>query len=778
MGADIVKLKELAQRCTRDEPVYCTNACPLHVNVKAFLDKMKNNKLNAAYKLYQNAVLFPRIVSAICDEPCGESCMRESFGGKIAIRKIEQACCLYAKKRSSGDYYVPAKDKKIGVVGGGLSGMGCAVKLSQRGYQVELYEKEKRLGGLLWKQLTPFFTQDNLEEALQRLFQEDGIRIFLGHEVTSLDELRCEAVYVATGKTGNRFGLQSRFAENSLASDRYGVFLNPQGKEEDSTVDALRQGILVATEIEGFLKVGRMELREDLYRKKPSRLKMELKGIVSKKPEILDLRKVLDVTDASGALGAKRPFTREEAVREAERCLFCGCSICLDNCEMLAKYKKFPQKVIEDVNATLNVMEGYTVRIASRQINSCNLCGRCGEGCPSDFDFGEIFQESRRQMQKAGDIPPAYHAFWLRDMEHALSPYAYAVLKETGNCRYLFFPGCQMGGSDPKYVYKAYEYLERCLGSVGLMLSCCGAPAYWAGDQDRFLHVIEEIREAWEAMRYPILIVACPSCGKFLSTYLENCRVISVYEVMAAHNFRVADSSAAKYAVFDPCSSREFVQMQRSVRQMLQNSGMQIEELPNHGKTAQCCGYGGHIHAVDRSLLDRIIEARISVSDAAYITYCINCRDSFIVAGKRAAHVLDLLWQDGLAGLEVRMKRQAPDLSQRRKNREETKRRMEQRFGISNHSESERKIKLYIDEPLIAKMNRELILEEDAQDVIAFCEQEGCKLMNEKNGHYIGHLMQNHMTYWVEYRSEGEGFRLLNIYCHRMRIEAEYSDRA
>lgn len=813
---DIVKLKEMAQRCMRDEPAYCTNACPLRIDVKAFLEKIKNNKLNAAYRLYRNAVLFPQIVSAVCDAPCGGSCMRKSFGGAIAIRKIEEACCLYAKKRSEDGYYVPAKDKKIGIVGGGLGGLGCAVKLSQRGYQVDLYEKESRLGGLLWEQVTPLFTADIIEDELQPLFQADGIQVFLGHEVRSLDELSCDAVYVATGKNGSRFGLQSRFAENSLASDRHGVFLSPLGKKEDSTIEALRQGILVATEIEGFLKVARIQQRKDLYERKPSRLKMDLKGIVSKKPELLEasgtprslgMPKEMDVlgkpgmpedadapgkpeiVDALGSVGAEKPFTREEAVCEAERCLFCGCSTCLDSCEMLAKYKKFPQKVIEDVNATLNVMEGYTVRIASRQINSCNLCGSCRERCPSDFDFEEIFLESRRQMQKAGDIPPAYHAFWLRDMEHALSPHAYAVLKKDAYCLYLFFPGCQMGSSDAGYVCKTYDYLDKCLNHVGVMLSCCGAPAYWAGDQERFLQVIGEIRAAWKAWGEPVLIVACPSCGKLLGTYLEDCKIISVYEVMASHGFRITGSKDAVYAVFDPCSSREFAQMQRSVRQVLRNSGMQIEELPNHGKDAQCCGYGGHIHAVDRNLLDRVTEARISTSTADYITYCTNCKDSFAASGKRAAHVLDLLWlveSDGSDGqarkggednLEARMRQQAPSLSQRRRNREEARRRMQLRFGISDCPEAEKKMKLYIDEALAVKMNRELILEEDAQDVIDFCEQDGYKLLNEETGHYIGHLMQNHMTYWVEYRPEGEGFRLVNIYCHRMRIEAEYDRR-
>lgn len=757
MSVDIIELKELVNNCLRDEPAYCTNACPLNVDVKSFLEKTKNNKLNAAYRIYQNTVLFPQIVSAICDEPCREKCMRASFGGSINIKKIEEACCRHTMKKNGNDYYIPEKNKIIGVIGGGLSGIGCALKLSQRGYCIKLYEKEERLGGNLWRQLTSSFTQEVLEGELQKIFEAERIEVFLKYEVKSLNELNCDAIYVATGKEGNRFGLNSRFNENGLASNKNGIFLNLEEKESDSTIESLRNGILVATEIESFLKVGRMDCQNALYSRKESGLKIPQKDII------------YNVAENHG----NECFSKEEAVKEAERCLFCGCSACLDGCEMLSKYKKFPEKVIEDVNATLNVMEGYTVRIASRQINSCNLCGNCKQECPTGFDFKNIFLESRRQMQKAGDIPPAYHTFWLRDMEHALSERSYALLKKEKTCEYLFFPGCQIGASDSEYVVRTYKYLENNLKNVGIMLSCCGAPAYWAGDDDTFQKVIGLLFEEWLNMGKPVIVIACPSCGKLVKEYLPSCQIVSVYEIMSQYGLNKVMEYSNVCAVFDPCVSRGFPEMQQSARNIIKWCGINIQELNKYGQNAQCCGYGGQIHAVDMELMEEIVQNRILESQNDYITYCTNCRDTFAAAGKNACHILDLLLE---SDLNIRMRRSVPSLSQRRKNREKAKQSMELYFGITNEIVCEEKMKLYITKDLEEKMNKELILEEDALNVIQFCENNNQKLRNNDTGHYIGHLKQNYMTYWVEYSPEAEGYRLFNIYCHRMNIEEELLD--
>ena len=45
---------------------------------------------------------------------------------------------------------MPLKDKKIAVIGSGLSGLACTLFLCNKKYQVTVFEKEGRIGGRLW----------------------------------------------------------------------------------------------------------------------------------------------------------------------------------------------------------------------------------------------------------------------------------------------------------------------------------------------------------------------------------------------------------------------------------------------------------------------------------------------------------------------------------------------------------------------------------------------------------------------------------------------------
>ena len=80
-------------------------------------------------------------------------------------------------------------------------------------------------------------------------------------------------------------------------------------------------------------------------------------------------------------------------------------------------------------------------------------------------------------------------------------------------------------------------------------------------------------------------------------------------------------------------------------------------------------------------------------------------------------------------------------------------------------------IKLIIDDELKERLSRDMILEEDMEEVVARCEAEGRKLLVD--GYFLGHKKIQNMTFWAEYVPEGDGFRLLNGYAHRMCLEEE-----
>jgi L-lactate utilization protein LutB len=94
-------------------------------------------------------------------------------------------------------------------------------------------------------------------------------------------------------------------------------------------------------------------------------------------------------------------------------------------------------------------------RYANTMINSCAMCGLCGEQCPQGIDMREIVREARASMVENDKMPPSAHDFALRDMEFCSSNNFFMVKKppvtsgESPQANYMFYPGCQLSASSP-----------------------------------------------------------------------------------------------------------------------------------------------------------------------------------------------------------------------------------------------------------------------------------------------------------------------------------------
>ena len=92
-----------------------------------------------------------------------------------------------------------------------------------------------------------------------------------------------------------------------------------------------------------------------------------------------------------------------------------------------------------------------------------------------------------------------------------------------------FFPGCQLAGARGEQVLAVYETLRKDLGSVGLLLQCCGVPAQWAGEEKLFAETVEGLKSTWESLGRPRVIAACASCCKTLREALPEVSVVSLW---------------------------------------------------------------------------------------------------------------------------------------------------------------------------------------------------------------------------------------------------------
>ena len=141
--------------CLEKEAAPCVSSCPFHLDIREFIPRVERKAFNLAYRLYANSVAFPRIVAEICDERCKNVCPRREIGGAINLRMLEKAAVTYADRTAPSSFNLPPKGKKVAVIGAGISSLACALRLANKKYDVTVYEKEDKIGGHLWKLISP-----------------------------------------------------------------------------------------------------------------------------------------------------------------------------------------------------------------------------------------------------------------------------------------------------------------------------------------------------------------------------------------------------------------------------------------------------------------------------------------------------------------------------------------------------------------------------------------------------------------------------------------------
>jgi glutamate synthase (NADPH) small chain len=198
-----------ASRCTQCGVPFCQNACPLHNNIPDWLRMTAEGRLEEAYALASATNSMPEICGRICpqDRLCEGDCVIEQSGhGAVTIGAIEKHITETAWDRGWVAPLKPLRERPehVGIIGAGPAGLAAAESLRERGYQVTIYDRYDRAGGLLVYGIPNFkLEKDVVERRVQRLVQ-GGIQFRLncdvGADVSFADiRARHDALLVATG---------------------------------------------------------------------------------------------------------------------------------------------------------------------------------------------------------------------------------------------------------------------------------------------------------------------------------------------------------------------------------------------------------------------------------------------------------------------------------------------------------------------------------------------------------------------------------------------------
>ena len=203
------KAKEQSSRCSQCGVPFCQVHCPLSNNIPDWLKLTAEGRLEEAYHLAQSTNNMPEVCGRICpqDRLCEGNCVIEQSGhGTVTIGSIEK---FITENAWNNGWVKPLeikeeKKESIGIIGAGPAGLSCAEELRKEGFQITIYDRYDRAGGLLIYGIPNFKLEKFVVQRRTDILNKSGIKFIQNFEVgkdSSLKQLRekHDAILISTG---------------------------------------------------------------------------------------------------------------------------------------------------------------------------------------------------------------------------------------------------------------------------------------------------------------------------------------------------------------------------------------------------------------------------------------------------------------------------------------------------------------------------------------------------------------------------------------------------
>jgi len=200
--------------------VDCQWACPAHTNVPEYIRMIAEGRYDDAYLLNRESNVFPSILGRTCDRPCEPACRRGRVdGAPVAICRLKRVAADLAGDVSDRLPKAPEhkNGKRIACIGAGPASLTVANDLMPLGYQVTIFERHDKPGGLMRTNIPAFRLPAEVLEEETGVILDMGVEILYDSPVTSLGALLgqgFDAIFIGSGAPrGKELDLPGRFDE-------------------------------------------------------------------------------------------------------------------------------------------------------------------------------------------------------------------------------------------------------------------------------------------------------------------------------------------------------------------------------------------------------------------------------------------------------------------------------------------------------------------------------------------------------------------------------------